>query len=215
MQVIKTKVFTLEELDDSAKETARQWWREHMGTEDYADSVIDDAGRVAELFGIEFKTRDVKLYGGGTRPDPCVWWSGFSSQGDGASFEGWFKPRGGNLARLTEYAPQDEVLKEIAIDLDRIASLAEEKCVSCRITTSDSYSHSHSMDFELSADDDDLPEEAFGKMEDAIPPVMRCFADWIYRQLEAEYEYQSSDEQVDEMLIANGYTFTSEGKRFG
>ena len=214
MQIIETKVFTLEELDDSAKERARSWWRGHMDSSDYAEYVIEDAGRVAELFGIEFKTRDVKLCGGGTRPDPCVWWSGFSSQGDGCSFEGWFKPRSGNFARLVEYAPQDDVLKGIAIDLDEIATTAEQKCVSCKITTRGNYCHSHTMQFELSADDD-LPEEAFGKLEDAIPPVMRRFADWIYRQLEAEYEHQSSDEVVDEVLIANEYTFLENGKRFG
>lgn len=215
MQVIQTKVFTLEELDDSAKEAARNWWREHMDSSDYAEYVIEDAGRVAELFGIEFKTRPVQLMGGSTRQDPCVWWSGFYMQGSGASFEGWFKPRSGNFARLCEYAPQDDVLKGIAIDLDAIWSMTEGFPVSCRITTSGRYSHSYSMDFELSDDDDDLPEEAFGKLEDAIPPVMRAFADWIYRQLEAEYEYQSSDEQVDEMLIANEYTFLENGRRFG
>ena len=214
MQIIETNVFTLDELDDSAKERARQWWRDAMDSSDYADHVIEDAGQVAELFGIEFKKHPVKLMGGSTRQDPCVWWSGFSSQGDGASFEGWFKPRGGNFARLCEYAPQDAVLKEIAIDLDRIWSLSEGFPVSCRITTSGGYSHSNTMDFELSADDD-VSEEAFGKLEDAIPPVLRRFADWIYRQLEAEYEYQSSDEQVDDMLVNNGYTFDESGKRFG
>lgn len=41
---------------------------------------------------------------------------------------------------------------------------------------------------------------------------MRAFADWIYRQLETEYDYQNSDEQVDESIIANEYEFTEEGK---
>ncbi len=38
---------------------------------------------------------------------------------------------------------------------------------------------------------------------------------WIYRQLEKEYEYQNSDECVDENILCNSYTFTEDGKRFG
>ena len=38
---------------------------------------------------------------------------------------------------------------------------------------------------------------------------------WIYRTLESEYDYQNADEQVDENIEANEYTFTAEGRRFG
>jgi hypothetical protein len=33
--------------------------------------------------------------------------------------------------------------------------------------------------------------------------------------LEAEYAFLTSDEEVDEVLLANGYTFTEAGERFG
>jgi hypothetical protein len=35
---------------------------------------------------------------------------------------------------------------------------------------------------------------------------------WIYRQLEREYEWLMSDEQVDESIRINEYEFTEEGK---
>jgi len=54
-----------------------------------------------------------------------------------------------------------------------------------------------------------------GSTEDDIKKALRDFADWIYRQLEREYEYQTSDEQADEAIRANGYTFTEYGKRVG
>lgn len=38
---------------------------------------------------------------------------------------------------------------------------------------------------------------------------------WLYRQLEREYDYLSSDEAVDETIAANEYTFTAAGRRFG
>ena len=45
--------------------------------------------------------------------------------------------------------------------------------------------------------------------------ALRDLADWLYLQLEREWEYQSSDECVDEGIVANDYTFTETGRRFG
>lgn len=42
---------------------------------------------------------------------------------------------------------------------------------------------------------------------------MREFADWIYSRLEAEYEYQNADEQVDESIRINEYEFAEDGNR--
>jgi hypothetical protein len=41
---------------------------------------------------------------------------------------------------------------------------------------------------------------------------MRDFADWIYRQLESEYDYANSDESVDENILCNEYEFDENGK---
>jgi hypothetical protein len=43
----------------------------------------------------------------------------------------------------------------------------------------------------------------------------RDFMDWIYHQLEAEYDHQTSEEYVADTLRLNGYTFTAEGERCG
>ena len=40
------------------------------------------------------------------------------------------------------------------------------------------------------------------------------FMQWMYRQLEAEYDYRNSDEQIDKSITANEYEFTEDGKRF-
>jgi hypothetical protein len=51
--------------------------------------------------------------------------------------------------------------------------------------------------------------------EDALIEALRDLARWLYRQLEREYEYQTSDAVVDEAIIANDYTFTETGGCFG
>jgi hypothetical protein len=51
--------------------------------------------------------------------------------------------------------------------------------------------------------------------EETVIEALRDLARWLYRQLEREYDYLSSDEAVDETIIANDYTFTDTGRRFG
>jgi len=51
--------------------------------------------------------------------------------------------------------------------------------------------------------------------EDEVIAALRDLARWLYRRLEAEYEYLTSDAAVDEAIAANEYTFTDNGRRFG
>ena len=77
------------ELSEGAKDKARSWYRGLGPHDDWWDVVYEDFERVCEILGIRLKTRAVRLMGGGTRQRPCVWFSGFCSQGDGASYEGY------------------------------------------------------------------------------------------------------------------------------
>ena len=60
-----------------------------------------------------------------------------------------------------------------------------------------------------------VAQDISGDVESIVTDALRDLANWLYRQLEQEYDYLTSDEAVDEMLIINGYTFTEEGRRFG
>ena len=57
--------------------------------------------------------------------------------------------------------------------------------------------------------------EIIGDAESIVTDALRDLANWLFRQLEQEYEYLTSDEVVDETLVVGGYTFTEEGRRFG
>ena len=58
-------------------------------------------------------------------------------------------------------------------------------------------------------------QEMTADAEDTVTEALRDLARWLYRQLEREYEYQTSDEVTDEAILANEYTFTGDGRRFG
>ena len=49
--------------------------------------------------------------------------------------------------------------------------------------------------------------------EKELTRLMRASADWIYGQLQREYEYQNEDETIDENIRANEYTFLENGER--
>jgi hypothetical protein len=85
-RIVETTVFRLDELSDGAKEKARAWYREAASFDDWHECVFDDFEAVCAILGVRLKTRAVRLFGGGTRQKPCIWFSGFWSQGDGASY---------------------------------------------------------------------------------------------------------------------------------
>jgi hypothetical protein len=51
-------------------------------------------------------------------------------------------------------------------------------------------------------------------VEKDLSKLFRDFADWIYRQLEKEYDYQNSDAELAEGIVSNEYDFLSSGARF-
>jgi hypothetical protein len=224
MRTIEKTLFKFDELDDRAKDRARNWFREGVETEDLLDR--EDLGIVAEILGIKFDTRAVKLLGGGTRYESKIWYSGFSSQGDGASFEGRYSYAKGAAKAIRKYAPREEHLHRIA---DRLQELQCKNSyrLSATITQSGRYCHSGTMRVETCRGDDDAPHDVAEDMQD----LMRAFADWVYSQLEAEYKYRMleaeyeyrmsaecvdesirSNEYVDESIRSNEYEFDETGK---
>lgn len=63
-EIIETTVYRLDELSDTAKDKARAWYREGGFDYGWYDAVYEDFQRIAEILGIRFKTRTVRLYGG-------------------------------------------------------------------------------------------------------------------------------------------------------
>ena len=73
---------------------------------DWWDCVYDDLERICPILGVTLATTTVRLMGGGTRQKPCIWFSGFWSQGDGACFHGRYAYTPCASLRIREYAPR-------------------------------------------------------------------------------------------------------------
>jgi hypothetical protein len=206
-RTIKTTVYQFDELSNEAKENARQWWREGASQDDWWD--FDDFVSVGEILGIQFAQNPVQLMNGQRRYEPKIYFSGFSSQGDGACFEGDYSYSHGAVEKIKGYAPMDEELHRIARDLQAVQRRYFYGLQASVVHRGRDY-HALSTDINVShVNDIELPESV---CED-IAESLRDFMNWMYRQLEREWEYQNSDEVVDENIRINEYEFTEEGKR--
>lgn len=194
-QIIETTVYTLDELSDEAKAKAREWYREGAFDYDWWDCTYEDAKTCAKVIGIEID----KIY-----------FSGFWSQGDGACFEGSYAYAKGGAKVIREHAPQDAELHRIADALQALQR-ANFYALQASVRQRGRYSHEQCTVIDVSDKDGYAPS---AETHDALADLLRDYMRWIYRQLEAEWEYQNADEQVDEAIRANEYTFTEDGARF-
>jgi hypothetical protein len=127
-------------------------------------------------------------------------------------FEGRYSYAKQSAKKIREYAPKDNTLHSIADALQAIQS-ARFYHLEARVKQSGHYSHEFCTDIDVF--DGSTGDYATIVDHDAIANELRRFMKWIYRQLEAEWDYLNSDESVDEMINANEYTFTESGQRFG
>ena len=77
-RTVETVVYELEELSDAAKESARAWYRETCLEHEWYDAVFEDFETICGILGITLRTSPVRLYGGGTRDKPHVWFRGYA-----------------------------------------------------------------------------------------------------------------------------------------
>ncbi len=213
MKTIQTNVFTFDELDERAKERARDWWREANAGETFEfEHVIDDAAEVLEILGFELKTRDIPLMSGKTRAEVCIYWSGFCHQGQGASFEARYKYKRGSAQAVRVCAPKDERLHKIADRLQAIQKRFFYK-LSADIFTRGNYTHEYAMQINAEYLQDETRD--ISEAEADILECARDLARWIYKNLDEQNDYINSNEYIDEIITANEYTFTENDKRFG
>jgi len=208
-RVTETTVYQFDELSDEAKEKAREWYRQGNCDDSFwSECTIDDAKEIGKLLGMDIDN---------------IYFSGFWSQGDGACFEGTWRASDVKVDKLKEYAPQDKELHRI---VDGLAEIAKEyPDGDFKVRHRGHYSHSGCTAFDVelpNTQEDELEYDSpefkllqvkLGEDEDTLIELARDFMNWIYRQLEKEWDYQNSDEQVEESIRCNAYEFLETGER--
>ncbi len=139
-----------------------------------------------------------------------IMFSGFWSQGDGACFDGCINP----LRFLRKHFPKDYPMLRKVVGLGGRVHLAWKH----RGHYYHEYSNSFDLDVEgfeylivkptdfheqVVASLDKKLQEELDTFEDDAVPLIRGYMKQLYRELEKEYDYLTSDEAVKETIIAN------------
>lgn len=206
MRIIETKVYKYEELSDSAKERAREWYLEGGLCYDWWDFCYEDFCRVAEILGIDLSQKAVPLMNGKCRYEPEIYFTGFYCQGSGSSFVGTYRYAKGAVGKIKEYAPKDEELHSIAYGLQEVQRRHFYRLVADITSVRDYY-------IRVEVYDPDDRYRDIGGAEDEVRTLMNDFNDWMFKRLQDEYEYLTSDEEVAESIIVNEYEFDEDGRR--
>lgn len=212
MREVTLKVYKFDELSNTVQEKVIEKHRDFNLGHEWWDGVYEDFEIICGILGVELKTRSVPLMGGGSRQKPCIWFSGFSSQGDGACFEGRYRCKADAAEKIREYAPQDQGLHEIA---DKLAADwgGAGPCDSVTIEHHSRYYHANTMLFECSDWEDsegNMHEPPSSATETAVN-CLRDLANWLYRTLEKQHDDLTSDEAVIESIKANELEFYANG----
>jgi len=218
-KVIELEVFKYGELSESAQQKAREWYLDGMDY-DWWDSVYEMAIEDGKEKGFYID----KIY-----------FSGFHSQGDGASWIGQVDVR----QWLEENLPD-------SIGVSAWAQLIQEDVVDkfCKVVANNShYCHESTMQFndvedhtdeftddwlmelpsifkgmevqhlfDIIVSDDNCPLKSTEGITQAIAESGKQYAKDIYHRLREEYEYLCSEEMMLDHFDANDYHFTNEGK---
>ena len=207
MRTIETKLYTFEELSEEAKQRAIEKNR-YFNVEDsfWHECVYETFKDQAEEAGFSIATLSDKRGKG-----LAIYFSGFWSQGDGAMFE---------YDHISDEL-KNEFIEGLKLSPMRKTWLKNQAviCGSCRHLGH--YYHencaSHSIDFESSfqwsvaINFHNWIESFAADFEDFVISKYKDLCRDLYRQLEKEYEYMTSDESVSESLISNEYEFTEDG----
>lgn len=182
--IIKATVYRLDELSDTAKAKARDWYREGALDHDWYEFVYEDFECICDMLGVSLRSKPVRLLGGGKRQKPCIWFTGFWSQGDGACFEGQYRYAPGAVRKIRDYASKDDELHRIAAALQAIQRRNFFQ-LSASIVHRGRYHHEYCMEISV-ARDGPTGQDMTSDAENEVVETLRDLARWLYRQLERE-----------------------------
>ena len=185
------------DLDEKVKDKVRDRVRYDDVEWDWWDAVYEDAVDMAKLLGITISTTTRKTANGKPVHNINIWFRGFSSQGDGAAFDGSYEFVSDAVARVVaETGGNDPELLRIAQELT-LMQLTQ------RLNGREPFQGgvSSKRDCCIEASIYMWGEDEIGEPdEEQFTDLMQAFADWIFNRLEDEYDHLTSDEYIDERL---------------
>ena len=213
MRIVETPVYDFTELSDAAKDKARAWFRETID-HDWWDSVYDDFEQICPILGVTLATTHRPPDGRRHPPEALHLVFRVLVAGRRRLFRG---PLCLCPARVASHPRLCAPGHGAAPDRRRAAGAAEVELLPAHglVPTDWPVLARLCDDVRRRPRQPCRPGDRRAHRATTWSTALRDLANWLYRALEREYEFQTSDETVDEGMSANGYTFTAEGRRFG
>ena len=197
MEVLSIKTFAFDELSDTAKATAIEENYEYNTNYDWWDGDYDDFKNVGKCIGIDIDD---------------IYFSGFSSQGDGACFEGRYAYKAGWGKELSGYCGGDS-FEEIRAIGKRLQDIQRKSfyAIQASVKQSGHYHHAMCTDIEVTCERSEEYYNPIGGND--IIEELRNFMNWMYSQLNKQYDYLTTDDAIKESFEANDVHFLEDGTK--
>jgi len=184
MRQINQTIYTFDELSEQAKNFALNDLRyTSVEDNDWYSNLLDPWKD--ELTKAGFTNAEIRF-------------SGFGSQGDGASFTS-----GINLEKFIS-----KMSKDLTVKYTKDKDLFFAKCVNIPSR----YVHENTCRIEVVVNEDDLWTDDMSLLEKEINAARFSFCKNIYKSLESSYDDLTSDKAVKELIELAGHEFTKSGE---
>lgn len=216
-KVIEVEIYKYGELSESAQQKAREWYIEGMDYEWW-----EGAYEMAIEDGKEKGFYIDKIF-----------FSGFHSQGDGASWTGqvdvrqWLETHEKDsigLSAWCQLVQEDIISKHVKVEANNAHYCHESTMNFSDVEDNCEFTDDEAMQlpsifkgmsiatvFDLIVNDPDCQYKDVDGITNAITESGRGYAVEIYSMLKQEYEYLCSEEMMIDHFDANDYHFTNEG----
>lgn len=205
MKTIQLDLFSFNELSDEAKAKAIESERNSENLEYHYSGEVEYYQDVLKNIG--FTNVEISF-------------SGFYSQGDGASFTADYDS---SLINLDELKNHNTELYSLMARIDSVfgaSGLTSDNVITANVKRiSRHYSHHNTVALDDIAingcgwgdDESDKINIAYNDLENYLTSLKDDICYIIYNSLEREYDYQSSDDYIAELLTINDYYFLADG----
>ncbi len=211
MKTINIALYSIDELSQEAQEKAFERYR-HFNVEDntWYEGEFDDFVSLCKTIGIDIPANGISF-------------SGFWSQGDGSTFASTINAeqliKGIGQEAWKDYAPKlDFNFKPCPCD-KRVLALISKGYIEYQLSTE---TPKRGYYIEFWADYSFIPnrgneltniENELAKLDKWIEHCLKLLNRHLYKSLEEQYEYETTDETIKETFMANDYLFTADGKK--
>ena len=208
MKTLQIKLYEFAELDEKGRQKGLNELSDINVDYGWWDFLYDDFIAIAKTIGITVNPKKIHF-------------SGFYSQGDGSAFKASV-----NLPELLAgvknenwktYAPLLELDLPVYEADKHLIKLIKNEGIDISpqiIQPTRSYYVRAEMNFQFPYNNHrfDRIEAELGKLEEWLQAVADKLNRYLYKSLQDDYEYQTSDKAIIEAIEANEYIFTADGK---